>query len=929
MAETTVTFLTYDPTSVQQPYTQQLRVFDLEISADAQSYYIQCMNAFDAVINDTTLTDSDKLVKMGDILHALDTWSQYIYVSQGQQITQSTATIDDVVSSGDPITLSSLGTMDRYMAESVDKLIRTFRAAGYDPVGNVFTKSGVTNDSVYSSLFVTDADLYDVAGTLTQAINAAQQCRLTTDVWTQSQSIQQLLMVDYVSRGNELLFNEMSQLKTAIDLNQSTLAYLNSLQDLMNQKDPQHFIMALQNLSGTVGGDVTKYESFESDSYNQELSNVAKFSDTDVESYLKNILGLDPTATPTPSQLTGTALGAFQPLSDANLTNTLDNYLSTHNISATMETLLPDLSANSDFSKALSTFATTNNLSTDDQTLIWRAFLVREANPALPSTVDLTSSSVLSDFNAFLTSLGTVSSSTLEDVLQTNMEAVITPPINPVSWLTTLPDVNLNQYLTLLNNQFSDSAGFSDADRLNIWKAYLMANNYTADQSFGLTSTDEFTTYLGAVTPLIGSNTGDGVVNALYTYLYTPKTALQSFSPENSVANSTVSLPTDPSSLYQVTSLLDTYFPTSTYSSEDQLNVWRAFLVFEGVTDPNASVSPYLFENFLSHIDPYLTAIGKSGAKGDALLSALELYAFLPPGTSDQQATVIDQLNTAFPSPATDEARRNFLKGFLLSQGHQFGSDFTLPLSTQFDTYVTSIQGVLGSTPATGQNMINAINSYNYSVFVSKLIAPDQQDTYLLNLFSASLPAQVTVSDDMDTTLGTTDLTDDQKFQIWFAFVSAQAGSQSLMQVDMTSETNVTAFQNFLTAISTDDLGASIDTRISRIIENLQYLIDQLTQVDSASSLAQQLQVLVNDFQGLVDSGAPLSQWVEDYATGSVGNYQKNLNDTIVASQSLNDTEREQLRQVMFVYEEFYKSATAMLSRLTQLIEKMASAINR
>jgi len=75
--------------------------------------------------------------------------------------------------------------------------------------------------------------------------------------------------------------------------------------------------------------------------------------------------------------------------------------------------------------------------------------------------------------------------------------------------------------------------------------------------------------------------------------------------------------------------------------------------------------------------------------------------------------------------------------------------------------------------------------------------------------------------------------------------------------------------------------------------------------------------------------GNPLQLWVQDFEGGREGEFQRHLNDAVVSSQALNDTEREELRRVMFVYEEFYKSATAMLSRMTQLIERIGGAINR
>lgn len=59
------------------------------------------------------------------------------------------------------------------------------------------------------------------------------------------------------------------------------------------------------------------------------------------------------------------------------------------------------------------------------------------------------------------------------------------------------------------------------------------------------------------------------------------------------------------------------------------------------------------------------------------------------------------------------------------------------------------------------------------------------------------------------------------------------------------------------------------------------------------------------------------------------GKIQENLGFAITAAESLNDQQKEETRRFLFLFEEFYKSASAILTKLTQLIEKMAQNINR
>lgn len=59
------------------------------------------------------------------------------------------------------------------------------------------------------------------------------------------------------------------------------------------------------------------------------------------------------------------------------------------------------------------------------------------------------------------------------------------------------------------------------------------------------------------------------------------------------------------------------------------------------------------------------------------------------------------------------------------------------------------------------------------------------------------------------------------------------------------------------------------------------------------------------------------------------GNYQQNLTYAITASQSLNDTQKEKVRNFLYVFEEYYKSASAILQQLTQILQRMAQNMGR
>lgn len=312
MAQTIHNFLISNNTSlVLDP-----RVFDFEVSNASRNYYKDAMSYIDTQLRGGAafLSNTTARQNVHDLINALDTWSKYKKVVNGDVVVGSPPSLPTI---GSVTGITPTTTMDRYMAESLDRLVRTMRAAGYDPLVSTATSTAAQNG--LTELLVTRPSVYNVTQITSLAVSQANQARIIGDATTGSQSLQQLLMVDYVSRGNELLFNEMTKLREAINLNQTALGYLNSLQDLMNQKDPQRFILALQNLNAVnISNNVeSAYNQFEVDTFKQELGAAPKFTEAQIKQY---ILGLNqtPNAPPidqAPNTPTTPAQEAFKALS--------------------------------------------------------------------------------------------------------------------------------------------------------------------------------------------------------------------------------------------------------------------------------------------------------------------------------------------------------------------------------------------------------------------------------------------------------------------------------------------------------------------------------------------------------------------------------------------------------------------------------------
>lgn len=83
---------------------------------------------------------------------------------------------------------------------------------------------------------------------------------------------------------------------------------------------------------------------------------------------------------------------------------------------------------------------------------------------------------------------------------------------------------------------------------------------------------------------------------------------------------------------------------------------------------------------------------------------------------------------------------------------------------------------------------------------------------------------------------------------------------------------------------------------------------------------------------GLISAYSGFVKWmIDNYNNVNLkgGQYQQNITFAITAGQSLNDTQKESVRNYLFLFEEYYKSASAILQKITQIIERMAQGLAR
>jgi hypothetical protein len=105
---------------------------------------------------------------------------------------------------------------------------------------------------------------------------------------------------------------------------------------------------------------------------------------------------------------------------------------------------------------------------------------------------------------------------------------------------------------------------------------------------------------------------------------------------------------------------------------------------------------------------------------------------------------------------------------------------------------------------------------------------------------------------------------------------------------------------------------------------------------EDSNSLLAKMRIVLADAANTTASEANAIAWVTDLYnetsstdTTDAGKLQQHITDAITAGQALNSTQTEDLRSFMYLYEEYYKSASAILTAITQIIQKMADGIAR
>ena len=136
----------------------------------------------------------------------------------------------------------------------------------------------------------------------------------------------------------------------------------------------------------------------------------------------------------------------------------------------------------------------------------------------------------------------------------------------------------------------------------------------------------------------------------------------------------------------------------------------------------------------------------------------------------------------------------------------------------------------------------------------------------------------------------------------------------------------LTQMQSIVSQLNTEITNLSANTPVvtgaannNSLLSTIKIVLRNINSVGAATSLAGGAAYITDNYNAFLNN---------NINANSGGAYQQNLTNAITAGQSLNTTQTEAVRNFLYIYEEYYKSASAVLQAISQLIQKMAAIVS-
>lgn len=183
-----------------------------------------------------------------------------------------------------------------------------------------------------------------------------------------------------------------------------------------------------------------------------------------------------------------------------------------------------------------------------------------------------------------------------------------------------------------------------------------------------------------------------------------------------------------------------------------------------------------------------------------------------------------------------------------------------------------------------------------------------------------------------------------------------QVASTGTFNFNYTSATSLSAYEKAYTSAASAYFGgpvtisasfpsgyASFQSQFLTAKAQLSAEIPVLSAVTASggnpNSLLETIKTVLTDMNAALANGSAhmesgIINWLIDkYNTpnaaggNSAGQIQQDITNALTAAENLNTTQTESVRSYLFLFEEYYKSASAIISQMTQIIQKMADGI--
>jgi len=172
---------------------------------------------------------------------------------------------------------------------------------------------------------------------------------------------------------------------------------------------------------------------------------------------------------------------------------------------------------------------------------------------------------------------------------------------------------------------------------------------------------------------------------------------------------------------------------------------------------------------------------------------------------------------------------------------------------------------------------------------------------------------------------------------VWLKFDPSKQNPDPNFTVDTTHDPAIALNIRNTLVKAMADLNTSIATLQAQGASADSSLLTSLIQV--RSDLTSTLQVngnLITANTSLQDCVAPVQAWLIDRYNlrntpdgAKAGLYQQNITNAVTAGQSVNTSQQDKVRNFLYIFQEYYKSASAVLQQLTQIIQRMGQGISR